>query len=96
MLGGGLKIDKELLEKVKKYALVFRWSTGYAGEESVGDEPGLGRWELVDTTRRDKGFWRGVGRVFAAFGKGTAQVGGGILHDLPYLVPTYADIHISH
>ena len=77
-----------LEEKVKKYALVFRW------EEP--QEAGRGRWELVDTTRRDKGFWRGVGRAFAAFGKGTAEVTVGVLGDLPALVPSYVRIGIRH
>jgi len=75
-------------EKAKKYALVFRW------EETPDDEAGGGRWELIDTTRRDKGFWKGVGRAFAAFGKGTAKVAGGVLVDLPALAPSHARILI--
>ncbi len=83
-------------EKMEKCALVFRWSSQPEGGEAGEGGPGPGCWELVDTVRRDKGFWRGVGRVFAAIGKGTVQVGGGILHDLPYLVPTHVRIQVSH
>jgi hypothetical protein len=53
-----------------------------------------GRWELVEITRRDKGFWRGVGRVFAVIGKGSAEVGVNILGDLPSLAPSYLRLGI--
>ena len=82
-------------EKVKKYALVFRWTEPSAAGQPQDDEA-PGRWELVDTTRRDKGFWRGVGRVFTAIGRGTVEVGAGILGDLPRLVPSSARISVVH
>ena len=73
-------------EKVKKYALIFRWTEPSAAAPAEGEEA-RGRWELVDVTRRDKGFWRGVGKVFSAIGRGTVEVGAGILGDLPLRLP---------
>ncbi len=84
----------DLERKVKKYALVFRWSNGSVGQQARDDGAGGGRWELVDTTRRDKGFWRGLGKVFAAIGKGTAEVAVGVFGDRPAVAPSYMRIGI--
>ena len=46
------------------------------------------------TTRRDKGFWRGVGKVFAAIGKGTTEVAVGVFGDRPAVAPSYVRIGI--
>jgi len=77
-------------EKVKKYALVFRWEPAdpsATGPGALVEKLSVGSWELVNTTRRDKGFWQGVGKVVVGIGKGT-------VHVLGNLAPAYFEVHI--